>query len=385
MMQRGLLFRLHPHGTQRLPDGQRGDWWISYICAAGHRHREKVGPKGRARDEHSQRRLQVRRDAFCPLAERRARPITLKDFSRRYLDEYARANKRSWETDQYRLGTLLPRLGDVLLTDLRPDVIERYKTERVDAHKAPGTVNRELALLRRMLSLAVEWGLLTQHPMATVKSLQEPPGRLRYLSADEYQALLAACAPHLRPIVVCAVHTGMRKGEILGLTWDQVDVRKRVIRVVRTKSGQARAIPINDPLAAELQRLPRRLGTDVVFWNEQTGRRYVDVGRAFESALARAGLSEKLETPWVDSRGIARVKVRWRPLVRFHDLRHTFATHVQAGLGDLRVTQALLGHQDIRMTLRYAHLSETRLRDAVAHLPAALTALVSGTQSGTSG
>ena len=119
-------------------------------------------------------------------------------------------------------------------------------------------------------------------------------------------------------------------------------------------------------LADELRRLPRRIGTAGVFVNPATGSRYVDVGRAFEGALARAGLSERIELPYTDRRGRPRVRLRWRPRVRFHDLRHTFATMVQAGLGDLRVTQALLGHADIRMTLRYAHLSDARLRDAVA-------------------
>ena len=79
-----------------------------------------------------------------------------------------------------------------------------------------------------MLSLAVEWQLLDRHPLASVKALQEPPGRVRFLAPEEITALLAACGPHLRPIVVCALHTGMRKAEILGLTWDQVDLRQRV-------------------------------------------------------------------------------------------------------------------------------------------------------------
>ena len=134
-----------------------------------------------------------------------------------------------------------------------------------------------------MLTLPVEWTYSPSTRMAKVKALQEPPGRTRYLGPEEYAALLAACAPHLRPIVVATVHTGARKGELLGLTWDAVDLRTRRDPVHPTKSGKA-GPPINDVLAAELQRLLRRLGTDYVFWNADTGTRYVDVGRAYEGA-----------------------------------------------------------------------------------------------------
>jgi integrase len=350
---RGILFRPNPRGSQRLPDGRRGDWLVSYVCAAGHRHREKIGPKGLAREEHGRLRVKVRREAYCPAAVRRQRPVTVRDLSRRYL-EYATVNKRSWLTDQYRLVPLLEAFGESLLTDVRPERVERYKADRL-ASVAPGTVNREVALLRRMLALAIEWELLDANPMQAVKGLKEPPGRLRYLSPEEMTALLDACAPRLRPIVVCALNTGMRQGEILRLQWPQVDLRQRLIRVTHTKTGEARTIPINDALLEELRRLPRRLGAAAVFAKDDTGAPYVDCWRAFHVAAKRAGLKD----------------------FRFHDLRHTFASYVQMGLGDLRATQTLLGHRDIRMTLRYAHLSDARLREAVAVLP------VSGTSSGT--
>jgi integrase len=305
--------------------------------------------------------MKVRREGYCPAAVRRQRPITVRDLSRRYLEQYAKANKRSWATDAYRLKPILAAVGDRLVTDLRAEIVEQYKTERLEAKRAPGTVNREVALLRKMLSLAVEWQLLERHPLAGVKALQEPPGRTRYLAPEEILALLAACDPHLRPIVVCALNTGLRRDEILGLTWDQVDLRQRMIRVTKTKSGKARAIPINDPLLDELRRLPRRLGVAYVFVNLETGTRYVDIKKAFTAAVVRAGLSD----------------------FRLHDCRHTFATYIQAGLGDLRVTQTLLGHADVRMTVRYSHVSDARLRDAVAVLPKATAVSGSGTQSGT--
>lgn len=333
-------------------------------------HREKIGAKSAAREEHGRLRARARRDGYCPNAARRQRPITVRDFSRRYLDEYAKANKRSWETDEYRLVPLLAAFGECLLTDVRAERVEKYKADRLAVNVraartlAPATVNRELALLRRMLGLAVEWQLLERHPLTGVKALQEPPGRVRFLAPEEIAALLSACDPHLRPIVVCALNTGMRRDENLGLTWDQVDMRQRFIRVTHTKSGKARAIPINDGLLEELRRLPRGVGAAYIFVNAETGTRYVDIKKAFTAAVGRAGLSD----------------------FRFHDLRHCFGTYVQAGTGDLRVTQALLGHADIRMTVRYSHVSDGRLRDAVAALPRLMTPAApsgSGTSSGT--
>src|SRR5262249_55458926 len=158
------------------------------------------------------------------------------------------------------------------------------------------------------------------NPLRGVKKLQEPDGRLRYLDADEIERLLAACPGHLKPIVICALHTGMRRGEVLGLTWDRVDMKQRFIHLVKTKTRKARTIPINDPLMDALHQLPRHLGTEYVFWNHDTATRFGSIKKAWKTALKRAKISG----------------------FRFHDLRHTFASHVQMGLGDLRATQTLL-------------------------------------------
>jgi integrase len=349
---RGILFRSHPSGSQRLTGGERGDWWASYYCALGHRHRQKVGSRTLAAEEHGRLRRKVRLEGYCPDQAKRRKPVTIRDFSKRYLDQYAKASKRSWETDEYRLKPLLGALEDRFLTDVTPETIEKYRTARLGEKRSPSTVNREVALLGKMFACAVDWGLLERSPVARVKALQEPPGRVRYLLPQEITRLLAACPDHLRPIVVCALQTGMRKDEILGLTWDQVDLRARTIRLTRTKSGKARAIPINEALAAELGRL-RRIGPEplYVFVNPESDTRYVDVKKAWKAALVTAKISS----------------------FRFHDLRHTAATYLQAATGDLLITQKVLGHADVRMTTKYAHVSDERLRQAIADLQVALS------------
>ena len=163
-------------------------------------------------------------------------------------------------------------------------------------------MNKEVALLKAMLNRAIAWGLLDTNPILRVKKLPEPEGRVRYLEPEEIERLLAASPPHLRPIVVCALHTGMRRGEILGLAWERVDMKNRMIRVTGTKSGKSRGIPINDPLLEELRRLPRHLKTDYVFWNHETETQLVSIKKVWATTLRKTGITN----------------------FRFHDLRHTF-------------------------------------------------------------
>jgi integrase len=252
---RGLLWREHPQGSQTRPvTKRRGDWWISWKCRSHHRHREKVGPRGLALEEYHRRRTQSRREGFCPRLQRRAVATVFEDLAARWLRDHARVVKRSWTSDRHRIETLKSHFGRSTLTEITPDRVDRYRSDRLTAKRkgrkrtiSPTTVNKEVALLKAMLNRAIAWGLLDVNPILRVKKLREPEGRVRYLEPEEIDRLLAACPPHLRPIVVCALHTGMRRGEILGLTWDRVDLKNRLIRVTGTKSGKARMIPINDP------------------------------------------------------------------------------------------------------------------------------------------
>src|SRR5262245_49272997 len=109
---RGILWRSRSKGTQRLPGGQRGDWWTSFMCSHGHRHRQKVGSKTLATEEHGRLRRKVRLEGYCPDHAKRQKPITLRDFSKKYLTDYAKISKASWKTDEYRLKKILPLLGD---------------------------------------------------------------------------------------------------------------------------------------------------------------------------------------------------------------------------------------------------------------------------------
>ena len=184
-----------------------------------------------------------------------------------------------------------------------------------------------------------------------VKLLEENNRRLRYLSKEECQKLLSECDAHVRPIVAVALNTGMRKGEILGLTWDNVDMKHGFILLDHTKNGERREIPINATVRATLQSTPRRLDVRYVFYDPATLKQYGDVKKGFNGACRRAGIND----------------------FHFHDLRHTFASHLVMAGQDITTVKELLGHKTLAMTLRYSHLAPAHTAKAVELLDSILS------------
>jgi integrase len=257
---------------------------------------------------------------------------------------------------RYLLAAVKDHFGNRKLSQITYLDLETYRNRR-KAIPARGTkprtdasVNREMALISHMLNKAVEWGLLENSPFKKGKRLmfKENNHRLRFLTETEIEALLKACddlktyTPYLTPIVETALLTGMRRGELLSLKWEQI--RNGFIYLTETKSGKGRQIPINDRLAEVFREVRRgnQLKSPHVFCDSQ-GRRFLEVKRSFTSACRRAGIED----------------------FRFHDLRHTFASRLVMKGASLKAVQELLGHADMKMTMRYAHLSKEHLRDSV--------------------
>lgn len=158
--------------------------------------------------------------------------------------------------------------------------------------------------------------------------------------------------PYVKPIVITALHTGMRKGEILSLKWDNVDLKHGFILLDVTKNGERREIPINKTLETVFldKSLIRRLDVPYVFYDPATGKPYQNVKRSFYTACRRAGIRD----------------------FHFHDLRHTFASHLVMSGVDITTVKELLGHKTLTMTLRYAHLAPSHKVRAVDVLDNAL-------------
>jgi integrase len=291
----------------------------------------------------------LQRDApAAPAAPR----TTLAQVATEYVDYKRAKGKRSLASDETFIGRFKVFFGaETPIADITAQQIARYDSDRLTQASrlgrpiTPSSVNRELACLRHMLHLAEEWGYIAKAPR--IRMAREPEGRLRFLSDDEAARLLAACSesknPYLTTIVTMAIHTGMRRGEILGLTWDRVDFSRGVLLVDRTKSGRRREIPMNRAVYDALSGLP---GPRDGLLFHRGGAAWGAIRTAFESACTRAKVSG----------------------CRFHDLRHTCASWLVMRGRSLKEIQELLGHQTFAMTLRYAHLSPDRLRDAVASL-----------------
>jgi integrase len=257
------------------------------------------------------------------------------------------------------IKNLRPFFGETLICQVTPSMINEYKIKRRNDGVGPASINRELAMVKNAFNKAVkEWGWVRDNPVTRIPMEKEPPGRVRYLTDEEFEKLLEGCPEWLRPIVLTARHTGLRKENILSLKWHQVDLNRRVITVERTKNGERLGIPINDTLWALFKRLSkvRYIRTEHVFYHPDAkkktakgrfnGRRYYEVKTAFQKALEEAGIGN----------------------FRFHDLRHCFASALVQRGADLYEVQRLLGHKSHAMTQRYAHLAPENLRNAVLKL-----------------
>ena len=315
------------------------NWYIDYYIL-GRRKREKVGPnKAQARVVLQKRKVQIAERKFLDV--QRHQKVKFQEMVKLYIKTYSKPNKRSSWRDEISLGHLSSFFGAKCLHELTPLDVEKYKVERLKK-VAPATVNRELACLKHMFNKAIEWGKAKENPARKVKLLREENRRVRYLEKEETKALLETCPPHLKPIVITALNTGMRKGEILTLKWSQVDLVHGIIYIHDTKSGKPREVYINEWLLETLLELSEHRRGPYVFCDEK-GKPYGSIRKSFETAKRKAGIED----------------------LRFHDLRHNIASHLaMAGVGS-ETLKEILGHQDYRMTQRYTHLSAGHTRAAM--------------------
>jgi len=315
------------------------------------------------------------------------KPVTLGDYIRGQYAGWAKTNQKAGQATVDAIEAVFGKLFDRELASLSPFDFERVKSARIKAGIKPATVNRDLSRIRGALSRAVDWGMLEVHPMRTVKQARgSDDSRVRYLTAGEEQRLREALqarederrasrarhnawheargskghpvwpadgfTDYLTPLVRLAFHTGMRRGELLGLEWASVNLSAKLLTITvgNAKSRKARHIPLNSEALDVLTRWKAQAAKDarLVFPSPKTGGRMDNINKSWDGITTSADLAD----------------------FRFHDLRHSFASRlVMAGV-DLNVVRELLGHGDLRMTLRYAHLQPDKLADAVAKLEA---------------
>ena len=317
------------------------NWWIDFKDARGVRRRKKIGPSKRIAQEVLDGLLgNVARRQHLGIIDDSA--ISFADFARVWWERVC-PTLRPRSQERWRgiveLHLKFAFLGS-LRTITRADA-ESYVAKRMEAGAAPSTINREMTVLKHILSRAVLWEYLSLNPIAGLKPLREPSGRTRFLSVEEIAGLLEACeqseSAYLRPFAIVAMNTGMRRNEILSLSRKSVDWVNRLVTLADTKNGDTRHVYLNEAAYEALKSLPSRLD----------GKFFPLGPNQVTMLFVRAAKRAKLED------------------CRLHDLRHTFASYqAMSGVAG-RGLQALLGHKDTRMTMRYSHLSDSYLRAAV--------------------
>lgn len=253
---------------------------------------------------------------------------------------------------RYNISVLKRGIGNVPLRDVTQQKIERFLSDRMEQEKhGASTRNFYLARLKAIFAKAKEWGMLHENPAVAVKNLRVQEAPTRFLTTEEISRLLDAASKRMRPLLIVALHTGMRQGEIFRLRWQHIDFENRLVMVqVRTKSSKNRFIPMDDALVAALAALPSRSKNGLVFPSQITKGELTDISsRTFPRLLTKAKIKN----------------------FRFHDLRHTFASHLVMRGVDLRTVQDLLGHASLQMTQRYAHLAPEHRTKAVKVLDTA--------------
>ena len=371
----GFICRVQPSGRK------------AYIVEYGRGRRVTIG--NAAVLTPAQARVKVKEvlgqaaEGADPAAEKRkAKADTLKAFIELEYRPWTRAHRKHGDVWCDQILRVFEALAHKPLSEITVHQVERVRTERLKAGISPSTVNRNVTCLRGALSHAVRSGYLEAHPLSDMKNVDvDDSGKVRYLSDDEGERLRASLkardnrkrearartnewlrdrgreprpdipldgySDYLTPLVLVSLNTGARRGEMFGLEWADVDfdLEQITIRGETSKKNRTRHIPLNAEALGALKRWYKQSTTRLVF-SGFNGERLDNVRKAWSGVLADADITA----------------------FRWHDLRHTFASWLVMRGVDLNTVRELLGHGDIKMTLRYAHLAPQHKAEAVARL-----------------
>jgi integrase len=289
-----------------------------------------------------------------------AKKHTLADMIDRYLagvnlskeqDEHIGLHLRRWKDE----------IGFMVLADVQADAITKIKdkllneTVRTGKKRSPTTVLKYMASLSTVFTTAVnDWKWLEDSPMRTIKKPKPARGRVRFLDDDERQRFLTACQQSTNPTlylcVILALSTGMRQGELMGLKWQDVNLKDGFIILHETKNGERRRVPLAGhglELLREHAKV-RRLDTDLLFPGNIHAHKPIDLRKPFENALQAAQIND----------------------FHWHDLRHCTASYLAMNGASLAEIAEVLGHKTLAMVKRYAHLSDGHVSNVVASMNA---------------
>lgn len=384
---KGFLLRVQPTGVKT--------YYYSYYNQAGKRKRYKIGRHGavssvQARDiaiklagrVADNEDVQESRKKTKAEAERQ-KSKTLRSFLDNRYESWLTAHRKSGAGNIQSIKRQFGFLMDKPLDEITGWVIEKWRTERKKAGLKSTTINRELGCLKALLSRAVDWGVIDMHPLSRVRPLKTDNNTVvRYLNTEEEKALRSALAEreklmrekrarfndwlkqrhqslvpeypegryvdHLAPMVLLSINTGLRRGEVFNLRWEDVSFSNATVTVHgdTAKSGRTRHIPLNQEAIAVLKKWRQKLDPSALVFPGDNGQPLKEVKKSWGTLL-----------------DIAKIKnFRW------HDMRHHFASKLVMVGVDLNTVRELLGHSTLDMTLRYAHLAPEHKAEAVSRL-----------------
>ena len=323
-----------------------GMWWIRYTDQYGKIHREKVGAFTAAVARYEQRKTEVRLGRFEPKdVTDKHKNVLLSDLIKDRLE--AAQELKAYKMEILYLKWWLNELGDIPTEAVKFQNIQKGLVELRKSRK-PATSNRYFAALRSTFNLGLKNGRIERSPCVGIKAVSENNGSVRWLNTEEEEKLLAVLPLEYQLAVTVAIHTGLRQREQMSLKWSDINYTSNQITLRATKAGKVKYVPMNK-IAVDAFRSLRSMPLDIsqeVFYkiNSSTpSGQYHKLHRMWERSWREAGIE----------------KIRW------HDLRHTFASRmVMAGVNILTV-QKLLRHADVKMTMLYAHLAPAYLQEGV--------------------
>lgn len=376
----GFLIRVQPSGVQT--------YYCEYRNGQNLKQRIKLGRVDhltlpQARDEARKVLGSVAQGSDPAKDRKRQRLMTLKAFVEGDYGEWAKANhKRGNETIE-RLLARFEEFHEFRLDEITAWKVEKWINDRKKAGREGSTVNRNIGMLKACLSRAVEWKLIENHPLKSIKAQRvDQSGIVRYLSSEELERLHAALdgreqriisgrdsgnvwriqrgiealpelsdrpfADYLKPMVLLSLNLGTRQGELFHSKWSDVNFENKTIAIRGriSKSGKTRHIPLNQIAFNTLVKWKNISADNNLIFPGRTGDVFNNVKKSWANLLNDSEISH----------------------FRWHDMRHHFASQLVMRGVDLNTVRELLGHSDIKMTLRYAHLSPRVMAEAVARL-----------------
>ncbi len=334
-------------GIRRWTDNKGRHTYFVHGCRNGERWQKKAGSNlDHARQLRSKLILEVAERAEFP-ERKKVERIRLDEFCERYLEDHLKTSAaKSWKKEESRIKAIKEILGNPYVDSITTRDIVGLLSELRRNKKKPATLNRVRARLSSMMNKAIAWGYRIDNPVSGVERLREETKGDRFLHRHEYEALLKVCDPELRALVEVATNTGARQNELMSLRWSDVDLELgfMTVRPENSKTSEGRRIPLNSDAQEALDTLGPNGEGRVFPWVTFPRKRWIKIVKAVGW--------DKTEVPRLTG---------WR----FHDLRHTCASWlVQSGIPIVQIAR-ILGHKTLATTLRYSHLCDSTLVDAL--------------------